>query len=100
MKLKPVEYLPGARLDVEESAVWYEEREAGVGDRFQAAVKMTERKVRRNPLLGAPHRRNTRKWRVTRFPHSMIYREEAERIVVVAVAHAKRREAYWDDRLD
>ena len=100
MKSKPVEYLPGAQLDVEESAAWYEEQEPGVGDRFHAAVEMTEQKVRRNPQFGAPHRRTTRKRRVARFPHNLIYREEAERIVVIAVAHAKRREEYWDYRLD
>ena len=81
MKSKPVEYFPAARLDVEESAGWYEEKEPGVGQRFQAAVELVEQKLQRNPLLAAPHRRNTRKWRVKRFPHSIIYREEAHRIV-------------------
>ena len=97
MQSKPVEYLPAARLDVEESAGWYEEQEPGVGERFEAAVALTEQKLQRNPMLGTPHRRNTRKWRVKSFPHSIIYREEADRIVVVAVAHAKRREDYWED---
>src|SRR6266852_826037 len=100
MRSKRVEYLPAARLDVEESAAWYEEKEPGVGERFQAAVESTERKLQRRPLLGAPHRRNTHKWRVKRFPHRIIYREEADRIVIVAVAHAKRQEGYWDYRLD
>src|SRR6266536_1272325 len=100
MKSRPVEYLPGARLDVEESAVWYERQQPGVGDRFQAAVALPERKLQRHPLLGTPHRRNTRKWRVTRFPHSIIYREESGRILIVAVAHAKRRGDYWDYRVN
>ena len=100
MKPKPVEYHPGARLDLEQTAVWYEEQEAGVGERFQNAVASTEQKVRRNPKLGTPHRRNTRKWRVRRFPHNLVYREEAYRIVVIAIAHAKRREDYWEYRVD
>jgi plasmid stabilization system protein ParE len=100
MKSKPVEYLPGARLDVEDSAAWYEDQEPGIGEKFHAAVQLAEQKVRRSPLQGAPHRRNTRKWRVARFPHNLIYREEPDRIVVVAVAHSKRREDYWDYRLD
>ena len=100
MKLKPVEFLPGARLDVEASAAWYEEQEPGVGERFQGSVKLAEQKLRRNPLLGSPHRRNTRKWRLKRFPHSIIYREEPDRIVIVAVAHAKRSADYWERRID
>lgn len=99
MKSKPVEYLVAARFDVEESATWYEEKEPGAGERFRAAVELAEQKLRRNPLFGAPHRRNTRKWRVRRFPHSIIYREETGLILIVAVAHGKRRENYWEHRL-
>ena|SRR6185369_9005335 len=100
MKLKPVEYLPGAQLDLEESAAWYEEQEPGVGDRFQTFVLLTERELQRFPLLGTPYRRNTRKWRVPKYPFNIIYREENERIIVVAVAHAKRQQDYWRHRID
>src|SRR5580700_12351683 len=100
MKSKPVEHHPGALLDIEESAVWYEERQPGLGDRFHAAVQLTENKVRQNPLRGHPCPRNTRRLRVPNFPHSVIYREEMDRIVIVAVAHAKRREDYWYRRLN
>jgi plasmid stabilization system protein ParE len=99
MKLKPVEYLPGAQHDVEESAVWYEEQQRGVGKRFQAALELVEKRLQRSPSLGAPHRRNTRKWRVPRFPYRIIYREEAERILIIAVAHGSRQEDYWDVRI-
>ena len=98
MKLKRVEYHPGARLDLEQSAVWYEEHEPGVGVRFQHFVSATEQKFRRNPEVGRPYPR-TRKWRVNRFPHNIIYREETDRIVIIAIAHAKRREDYWESRL-
>ena len=100
MKLKPVDYLPGAQLDLEESAAWYEQQEPGVGYRFQQAVALTERKLQREPQLGPPHRRHTRKWRVPGFPHHIVYREEADRILIFAVAHPKRREDYWHYRLD
>ena len=100
MKSKPVEYLPGAQLDLEESVAWYEEKEPGAGERFHAAVESTEQKIARNPSLGTLRRRNTRKRRVPRFPHSLVYREESDRIVIVAVAHPKRQEHYWENRLD
>jgi plasmid stabilization system protein ParE len=100
MKSKPVEYLPGAWLDFEESVAWYEEQENGAGDRFATAVTLAEQKLKRNPPLGTPHRRNTRKWRVQRFPHSIVYRDEPHRIVIVAIAHPKRQENYWEYRID
>ena len=100
MKSKPVEYLPAALLDLDESAAWYEEKEPGVGEQFHAAVRLTLQKIRRHPQLGTPRRRNSRKWRVAGFPYSVVYREELKSIVVVAIAHAKRREDYWVARLN
>jgi toxin ParE1/3/4 len=99
MKSKPVEYLPAALLDLEESAAWYEEKQPGVGGRFHETVRLTLQKIQRHPQLGAPRRRDSRKWRVSGFPDSVVYREEVESIVVVAIAHAKRREDYWVSRL-
>jgi hypothetical protein len=33
-----------------------------------------------------------------RFPYALVYREVAEEIEIVAVAHLKRRSAYWSQR--
>jgi hypothetical protein len=33
-------------------------------------------------------------------PFSFVYRVEANRIVIVAVAHGRRRPGYWKSRLD
>jgi toxin ParE1/3/4 len=99
MKSKPVEYLPAALLDLEESAAWYEEQQSGVGERFHEAVRLTIRKIQSHPQLGAPRRRDSRKWRVARFPYSVVYREAANQIIIVAIAHAKRREDYWAARI-
>ena len=100
MKSKPVEYLPDALLDLAESAAWYEEKQAGLGARLHDAVQLTVKKLQRYPQLGAPRPRNSRKWRVTRFPYSVVYRETTEMIFIIAIAHAKRREDYWVSRLN
>jgi hypothetical protein len=36
--------------------------------------------------------------RLTRFPYLVVYREDATRILVVAVAHEKRKPGYWRKR--
>ncbi len=33
------------------------------------------------------------------FPYSVIFREEANSILILAIAHAKRRPGYWAKRL-
>ena len=93
--LKPAAYLRQAAAEMERSATWYERREEGLGARFDAAVREAEAFICRNPQLGTPHHRGTRKWRVAGFPHAVIYREESDRIIIFAVAHAKRRPGYW-----
>ena len=33
-----------------------------------------------------------------RYPFQVIYREQADQVIVVAVAHAKREPGYWSNR--
>jgi toxin ParE1/3/4 len=40
-----------------------------------------------------------RKYKVARFPYSVVYSLRNERIFVSAVAHTSRRPFYWHDRL-
>src|SRR2546426_179240 len=97
--MKPVVRLLAVVIEMEQAAAWYERRERGLGESFEDAVTEVEAFIARNPQLGTPYRRGTRKWVVPVFPYSVIYREEADRIMVFAVAHAKRRPGYWLRRL-
>jgi plasmid stabilization system protein ParE len=96
--MKPVDYLPGARRDFDESFDWYAERSAVAAERFTAAVDAALREIAADPdrfeRMDARHRGCT----VKRFPFRVVYRIEPARILVVAVAHAKRRPGYWTRR--
>jgi hypothetical protein len=35
---------------------------------------------------------------VHKFPFQIVFRHEADRVHIVAVAHSKRRPGYWRDR--
>lgn len=52
-----------------------------------------------SPFLGSPYERGTRRVLLRRFPYMVIYRALEDRVLVVAFAHAKRRPAYWTDRV-
>jgi hypothetical protein len=41
---------------------------------------------------------DARTWRVARFPYLVVYAHERERVVVLAIAHTKRRPGYWVER--
>lgn len=47
------------------------------------------------PELGETRARNTRTLPLRSFPHSLIYRLQADTIRVIAVAHHSRRPGYW-----
>jgi hypothetical protein len=35
---------------------------------------------------------------VARFPYSIVYKEAADKIMIVAIAHQRRRPGYWRRR--
>ena len=88
-----------AEAELLEAARYYEERVSGLGHALIEDVELAVLDISSNPLscptVGAELRRRV----VRRFPYSLLYFAETERIVVVAVAHQKRRPGYWKYRL-
>lgn len=86
-----------------EAAAWYDERVNGLGQRFLNEVEGAFARIDETPLIGSPwtHRRlppGVRRMFLRSFPYSAVYIIEPK-IVVVAVAHARRRPGYWAKRL-
>jgi toxin ParE1/3/4 len=55
-------------------------------------------------IAGAPQRwpkylHGTRRLMMQRFPFSVVYLDDPELVIIVAVAHSKRKPGYWKDRL-
>lgn len=97
--MKPVEFHPQARREFDQEIDFYNQRVPGLGDEFGAAVKEASRKIQADPLRFPIRRHQTRRALVRRFPYSVFYREDAVRILIVAVAHGARRPGYWHERL-
>ncbi len=86
-----------------EAAVWYDERVAGLGDRFLNEAQAAFTRIETLPLTGSPwvHRHvpdGVRRMFLRSFPYAAVYVVEP-RTVVVAVAHLRRRPGYWKPRL-
>jgi plasmid stabilization system protein ParE len=84
--------------ELKAAAVFYELRLTGLGESFLARVSEGFDLIRNNPLAGQLlfddfHRILTRQ-----FPYSLVYRVEAERVYVIAIAHWSRRPGYWKGR--
>jgi plasmid stabilization system protein ParE len=89
---------PLAKRELFEAQDFYEDRAAGLGEAFLESVEAAILLVRRHPQSGSVTGASLRQSRVPRFPYSLIYRVEAERIFILAVAHDKRRPRYWARR--
>ena len=94
----PVDYLPAARRDFEESFDWYAERSMQAAARFVNAVDAALSFIAAYPKQFAAVDGFHRECPVKRFPFRIVYRVAADRILVVAIAHAKRRPGYWTNR--
>ena len=93
-----------ADAEYRDAGRWYEERRMGLGVDFFNAVDATLDQIVRLPRAGAPVPRlsgdlRVRRAPVARFPYHVIYLEERATIRVLAIAHDRRRPAYWSTRL-
>jgi plasmid stabilization system protein ParE len=93
-----VEFHPGAKDDYDESFDWYAKRSHQAAINFASAIADARDRIVRNPELFAAIDSVHRACSLLRFPFRLIYRIQNTRLVIIAVAHAKRRPKYWLSR--
>jgi len=96
--VKRVIFHPEADAEMMAAAEFYEAKSAGLGIDFIAEVERATRALLVHSRIGHRFSRRLRRVLVQRFPYGLLYRAESEHIFVVAVAHVRRRPAYWRHR--
>lgn len=81
------------------AAVFYESREPGLGEEFLYEFSKSLAKIRDRPLSSGIYFDHYRRYVMPRFPYGVVYRIEGEQILILAVAHVRRRPGYWRGRL-
>lgn len=94
-----IEFLPEADEEFREAARYYESEAAGVGLSFIAAVHKGVDEIVRFPLAAQTQKAGIRKKVLRHFSYNIFYAIEADIIVIVAVAHQRKRPNYWRARL-
>ena len=97
---KTVEYHSSARADFDESFDWYAQRSVGAAIGFVAAVDEAIDKIAADAGRFPSTHGGCQYCSLNRYPFRLVFRDEPERLIVVAVAHAKRRPGYWHGRTD
>jgi len=94
-----ISFNPAARLEFVETAGWYAEQ---AGERramdFRNEVQRSLHLLGEHPSMGTPSASNTRRIVVHRYPYSVIYRVEENRLRVLAIASHNRQPGYWRGR--
>lgn len=99
MNRKPVRMRSEAQGEIEEAFERYREESEELADRFLVEIGTSLDLIRLHPRLYPNSTKNTRRRILRSFPYSVIYQEKEELILVIALAHAKRRPGYWKKRL-
>ena len=97
--MRRVRFLEPADAEFEEAISYFDRQVMGLGARFQSEVENTVALIVDHPEIGAPLSKRFRKFRVRKFKHKLIYTLDADEIVIVAVAHPKKRPNYWRRRI-
>ena len=96
--MKPVRFLEEAQTEFLEQISYYEAQEKGLGERFRESIEGATVLASTRPGLGSPWKLRTRRVFPRGFPFSIVYRDEADGLIVFAVAHFKRQPTYWRHR--
>ena len=91
---------PHAEAEHLEAIAYYESRRPGIGARYLAEFERALTEACQTPEHFPIERKpDIRRVRLPRFPITILFRTANNNIEVLAVAHQRRRPAYWLGRL-
>ena len=96
--MKSVGFHPEAEAELIAAAQYYEGEAKNLGLDFISAVERAYLRLGSFPESGRPFGQRLRRVLVPGFPYSVLYRVEETQILIVALAHLRRRPGYWRHR--
>jgi plasmid stabilization system protein ParE len=89
---------PDVALEVKASYTWYERQAAGLGEDYLSELESAYQAIAELPNTWPMFQQNFRRFLLSKFPFSIIYRSNGKSIFVVAVMHNHRKPGYWQNR--
>jgi len=94
-----VRFLVPARQELDDAVAWYDQQADGLGKEFLDELDRVIRRVVAYPLSSIEIEPGLRRGLFARFPYGIIYGQDGNAVVIVAVAHLHREPRYWADRV-
>jgi len=85
---------PEAEQDMTEAALWYEQQQRGLGQRFLDEALAVFTRLAEAPLGYELVHRSVRRALLRRFPFAVFYKFEEE-VVILGVLHGSRHPRHW-----
>jgi plasmid stabilization system protein ParE len=92
-------FRPEVREELNESYVWYESQQPGLGDDFSDCIDKTLNQLCQMPESYPVIHRDIRRSVMKRFPYAVYYRIVSSRVIVTAVFHSRRNPKVWKKRI-
>lgn len=87
-----------AQAEFDDAADWYEQRRAGRGAAFTAAVRQVQAGISAAPDAHPEVYRDVREAAVPGYPYAIYYWIEPGQVTVLAVFHTSRDPTVWQSR--
>jgi len=95
---KNIRFSSEALAEAEAAQQWYVGRSFLAGQAFLEELTHAVERVSESPEQWPRYIAGTRRYIFHRFPFSLVYREMGKYVIIVAVAHGKRKPGYWGIR--
>ena len=97
--MRDYDFLEPAQIELEEEVRYLNEQQVDLGYEFVKEVADAIARILKYPEGWTRLSKRTRRCRTRRFPYGVIYQIRGDKILVVAVAHLRRKPFYWRDRV-
>ncbi len=91
--------LAEARAELDAAVQYYYDQEEGLEELFLFEIENSFKLIYDFPSRYSRVEGNIRKFIIRKFPFTIIYEIRSDEIVILAVAHQKRKPDYWRERL-
>ena len=97
--MKPHDYRPDVRIERRDAIAYLEQERPGYGVIFDALLTRLVREICQNPKMFPKKRNGARYCCMGLFKYNIWFFEKEEDVVILAVAHTRRKPGYWRCRL-
>jgi len=93
-----IEFLPLAKLELDDAIAYYKLQLEGLGKRYKEEVRTSINRISIFPKAWSIIRPNIRKCVMHKFPYNILYATYEDTILIIAIAHHHREPDYWMER--